>query len=123
VSYSIRVNAPNSVLLLMDPQSADIPETMAGGHVAATESCIAIGTISELDGSVLVEVLDERHGNRKELHKLGDWSIRVQNSRLAVCSIHLEELLSIRLQSTVAKLELWANDLVEPDHIVVVLCD
>src|SRR5262245_21218902 len=54
-----RLAPPNSVLLVMDHETGEIPADMHDGSIAATESCVAIGTLCEVDGETTVEVSDE----------------------------------------------------------------
>ena len=51
------VQAPNSLILVSDPSAGNVPTSMAGGVVAATGDCIAVGTLAEFDGETRVRLV------------------------------------------------------------------
>ena len=53
------VSAPNSVILLGDSESADVPKMLDKSIVSATDTCVAIGTLMELDGETRILLTDE----------------------------------------------------------------
>ncbi len=121
MGHSARVYAPHLVLLIMDPDCGEVPETMVGCLVSVTASCIAIGTISQPDEFVLVEILDEAQTCHAQLQRVGSWQVNIENKRLAVCSVLMEQLLVVDINSNCPEVELWANDASDPDHIAIVL--
>lgn len=51
------VSAPNSLILIMDPENTSIPILAVGSLVGTNSSCVAVGTSCELDGDTSVELV------------------------------------------------------------------
>lgn len=119
---SFEVQPSNSLLLVMDPDHGVIPESMAGRSVAATESCLAVGTLSEADGPTRVDVVDgSDFGGVTE----GSWvawegTLVTVSERLAVMDVLGNLLVDRRVGLSVA-VRLIVNDDREPDRISVVV--
>ncbi len=68
---STQISPPNSVLLVLDPETGEVPTSMAGPSVAASPLGIAIGTLAgddcvitggaELGAGASFEPAHERH--------------------------------------------------------------
>lgn len=114
------VTPPNSLLLIMDVDSRNIPEGMGHGLVSATDSCIAIGCRSENDGPTQVCL-----GRADEMPLQGELvfngKLSTASRRLVVCTILNEEILSATVSGSSAQVKVFANDLTEPDRIYVQL--
>lgn len=50
----IRCQPPNSLSFVMDPDLGEIPDSVSEALVAATSTCISIGTLSSVDGETTV---------------------------------------------------------------------
>jgi hypothetical protein len=55
-----KIAPQNSLLLVMDKDNGEIPELMSGKLVVATQSCIAVGTLSASDGETSVMLTDDK---------------------------------------------------------------
>lgn len=44
---TVKVAPPNSVVLVSDVNGGEIPKTMGGSLVSATNTCVAVGCLSE----------------------------------------------------------------------------
>jgi hypothetical protein len=119
-----RSTVPNAVLLVMDPQYGVIPELMDGGLIAASRSCVAIGTIADSDCEVEIGL-----GNRPEdcteaetaLHCVYRGPIATPRRVLSVCSVYLEELVTTKVAREKSDVEIWVNDDNEPDQVIIVV--
>jgi len=102
----------------MDHSSGELPEAMNGQLVAFTDSCVAVGTLSEVDGETTITLTDSLEGvQRGQL--VFDGVLKVPQHELAVCSAADERLLTLKLQRSEARVQVFANDASEPDRIVV----
>lgn len=113
------VRPSHSVLLIMDPTSNSIPDSMNGQLVAATRACIAVGCLSESDGATTI-----RLGNPEitAAHSLVfEGAVDTPSHHLALMSIDLQTFLRVETASDSASVEVWANDANEPDDIRVVI--
>jgi hypothetical protein len=108
---------PNSVVLVMDPRTGVIPATMASRSVLATDSCVAVGTLQESDGTtkVCLERLGVAGHENLECVWLGRLAVSEQ---LAVVTILGDILLSLPAAGPL-EVAIWTNDATEPDYILI----
>ncbi len=115
---SITLSPPNSLIFVMDRSSGELPEAMNGELVAFTDSCVAVGTLPGVDGETTITLTD-----RLEAVKRGqlvfDGVLKVPRYELAVCGAADTELLTMKLKRSEAHVQIFANDVSEPDQIVV----
>jgi hypothetical protein len=109
---------PNSLLLIMDRSVGQIPESMAGGLVAFTATCAAIGTLSEHDGSTRV-ILDDGSGPPAHGTLVFDGVLDTPGLKLAVCSVLDEVVLELAVAAERTRVRIWANDQAEPSEIYI----
>jgi hypothetical protein len=119
---SIEVRPLNSLLLVMDPDHGLIPESMSGRLVVATESCLAVGTLSEADGPTRVDVIDVDDFRGVEDGSWVAWegALATASERLAVMDV-LGDVLAERQVGPSVAVRLIVNDDNEPDRISVVV--
>ncbi len=97
---------------------------MNGGLIAASESCIAIGTIAESECEVEIEIRPLQEEDPR-----GDFSLQcisravITTPRriLSVCSVYLEELVTSQVSRETSLVEVWLNDDSEPNRVIVVV--
>jgi hypothetical protein len=119
----VSFSPPNSLILLMDHTSGQPPESMYGQLVAATDSCVAIGTRAEQDGETHV-VLSDNFGPLRisSRHMVFDGMIRVSSGELSVVDAMNRVVICIPvLGVTNLRLRIWVNDLNEPDEIAILV--
>jgi len=115
---SVTLAPPNSLILVMNHSFGELPEAMNGQLVAFTDSCIAVGTLSEVDGQAVITMTDSLEGiERGEI--VFDGFLKVPQCEVSVCSAANEKLLTIKLSASEAHVQIFANDASEPDEIVV----
>ena len=86
---------PNSVALVMDPRTGVVPATLVGNAVAATDSCVAVGTLEESNGMTMVRL--ERLGAAGHENPDRVWRGElVVSEQLAVMTVLGETVLSCR---------------------------
>jgi hypothetical protein len=119
-----RAAIKNSVVLVLDPQSDDIPASMEGRLIAASSSCIAIGTLCEVDGETHVILTDEKEDQRvnSKLHSVFNGVIATPGERVVVCLVSLEPLAALPVSGKRSGVEVWVNDDSEPSEIRIVVC-
>jgi hypothetical protein len=111
----------NSLILVMDRAAGAIPEAMAGRLVAATPTCIAVGTRSEHDGETSISLADEATPSEGGANPRFDGVLKTPSRRLSVCSVIEEVLLEMSVRSDETRVQVWANDAAEPDNIAIVV--
>ena len=119
---NVEVQPSNSLLLVMDPDHGVIPESIGGRLVAATESCLAVGTLSEADGPTRVHVIDADDFRGVEDGSWVAWEgiLATASGRLAVMDVLGDVFADRRVGPSVA-VRVIVNDDTEPDGISVVV--
>lgn len=115
----IRTAPKNSLILVMDQTVGEVPESMAGALVAATNSCVAVGTLSEVEGETLISLSDERL-EKRDRPPVFDGVLSTPSKRLSVCSVLDEPLMSLDVPGLETRVQVWANDDLEPNEIRIV---
>lgn len=119
MEYSIVNRFPNSVLFVMDPSIGVIPDSMSRSIVASTDSCIAVGTNFEQEGSTNVLISDKR-SKHAEFTRVFEGCIRTPNFSLAVCDIYEDVMIEFRVLNSVSKIEIWVNQQHVPTAIEII---
>jgi hypothetical protein len=110
---------PNSAILLMDPSADDIPESMQGRLVASTPSCLAIGTLSEVEGTTSIALSNEEVGelDMENMHLVYDGHLNTATGNVLVCTVRHEPLLAVDVPPGQCRVRVWANHDFEPNKL------
>jgi hypothetical protein len=113
----------NSLILVVDPVTGDIPNSMARQLVASTGSCVAVGTISAADGETTIVLTDDKRslGSDTEMMLAFEGTIDTPRTELSICSVDLEPILSIPVSTNHVGVEIWVNHEQEPSRICVLV--
>lgn len=111
----IDIAPPHSLVLVMDPSIGQLPDGRAG-PIAATSTCIAIGTRSEYDGTTRISIGDMlASGSGRE--PVFEGVLETPGGRIAVCSVFDEVILEIPIELARTRVQIWANDQSAPSEI------
>jgi hypothetical protein len=117
----VTTSPPNSILLVMGSRSGEPPESFSGNVVSHTESCVAVQTICELDGETLVLLTDDITEIFPSMHNLlFEGEIVLADHEVSVMNSHNEVILSLKMSGQRASIQVWANEICEPNQIGVV---
>lgn len=116
---TVSVSPPNSVVLVMDPDAGDVPQTMGGRLIAATSSSIAVGCLSEHDGQTSLHLGSD--GVTPDHTLAFEGTLATPNRLLAICSVSRQPYVSIDVPAAQTGVQIWLNDDSEPDDIRVVV--
>jgi len=116
VRFAIEVAPPYSMVLVMDPSVGQIPESFSGRLVAATSSCIALGTCPEVDGPTQITLGDTPPSGAAR-HSVFDGHLETPAHRIEVQSALCEVLLGIDVPGDLMRVRIWVNDQRWPDAI------
>ena len=111
---------PHSLILIMDPILAIIPETMDSKLVVSTESCVAIGTRTPTDGPTHITLTDDPFPTTG-FFLVFEGQLTAPSKRLAVCTTMSETLIEADLVRSRSHIKIWTNDQMEPDDIRILL--
>ncbi len=112
----VRVKPPNSVVLIGDPRG-EPPASMGNGLIAATRSCVALGTLSEAEGATRIRLVDSSGDLPLQLAFEG--ALRTPNRILAVRNVLGETYLEMWVSKPATNIQIWVNDTSEPDDICI----
>jgi len=119
----ISITPQNALILVMDETIGVIPDSMNGRLVAATVSCVAIGTISEANGQCLITLADK--ANSESLDSkwplIFDGVLDTPSKEISVCSVIGERLIGLHVNEPRTSVKIWANDQREPSEIRIVV--
>lgn len=111
--------APPNMLVLIGDRSGDISETMADRLVAATSSCVAVGTQYSYDGETSITVSDEP-ADLKDGSLAFDGVLLASSRTVFICTVFDEVLLEMSVPTNQTRVQIWTNHPSEPDAIAVV---
>lgn len=113
----ITVAPPHSIIFVNDPTSeVEIPEDIGRGLVWATDTCVAIGTLAEMDGQTTIRLA--RDFPTPEGEVIFEGTIKTPGRLVAINTSEGVALISLTTDSE-SRLTVWANDSSEPDLILV----
>jgi hypothetical protein len=117
----IRVAPRNSLILIMDQAIGRIPDSMNEALVAATPSCIAVGTLCEQDGKTHISLSDDASSLASGLSSVFDGMLDTPTRTLSVCTVLDQALLTLDVVAERTRVQVWTNRDSEPDEIHVVV--
>lgn len=123
MTREVTVTPPNSVVLVMDSQGGQIPESMGGNMVSATSSCVAIGTLEESEGPTQIRIVDASTAKDEELPTLEviDAMLAAPSGLIIVRSVLGERYVEWPLDRPEARVRVYVSHSVEPGEIAIVM--
>lgn len=121
-TISALVSPPYSLVLLLDPTMGIVPQTMAGGLIAATDSCVAVGCKAVDDGGTKI-TLGPEDAVDPGYEPVFEGGIETPSRILEVQSIVGTTILRTEVQDPQTRVAIWVNDPKEPDEITVGITD
>jgi hypothetical protein len=114
---SAQVTPPNSLLLVISAADPEIPADIEN-VVEATSTCVAIGTLSEMDGPTRLTLTDEDVpvAGLQELYR---GTLETGLHRVAVQTVEGDQVAEVPVSGSSAEVAVFGSDGFEPDRIVV----
>jgi hypothetical protein len=114
------LSPPNAILFVLDPTNKDaaVPQYVAGELVAATATCVSVGTQADVDGDVEVS-LAPAAAAPADLQQVFLGAIATPGRRVAVVTSHFQRVLEVDVPSDAAEVAIWADDLRNPAHVAI----
>lgn len=117
------LSPPNSLIAVMDHGGGEVPTDMNGQGVAATPSCVVIGTLMAADGETSVTLTDEPLPKNHGLMNVFEGSVATPSLKLSVYSTHRVVIIEAKVPTTQTRIEIWVNEETEPNDIRIVVLD
>lgn len=110
---------PKSVVAVMDPKVGVPRQFSTGKNISVTDSCVALGTLMELDGETEFTI-----GSKSEIVPIGkivfQGRVKTPNRLIAICDIFRNPIVETKVNGYDTSVEIWTNDDVEPDKVFVI---
>jgi hypothetical protein len=117
---SVKVAAPNALLLVSDVGGGNPPDKMRGALIASTPSCIAVGCMSDTIGKTQVTV-----GMMQELSPRDppafDGKLETPSRAVSIWTVEDETVLQTTVSHQKTRVRVWVNHPTEPNDVVIVL--
>jgi hypothetical protein len=111
------VRPPNSLILIGDPRG-EAPPSIGTQLVAATASCIAVGTGSDVDGVTRIRLLDS--ATNLPPHLAFNGAVELSSGILTVRSVLGVTYLERAIAQPKVPIQIWVNDSSEPGDVCIV---
>jgi hypothetical protein len=112
------IGLSNALVVIMVPTAGVVPHSTGNAAVTSTDSCVVAGCISEADGETEITLDDMDQINTGD-HLLFTGEMKTPNRKIALLSCRNETLLEAATAHQVTSVRVWANDLAEPDRVIV----
>ena len=116
----VHVSPPNSLVVVGDPQG-NVPESYAGGLIAATESCILVGTLAEMDGETTVRLARGRKPSDCPEILAFERRLTIPSRHLVIGNVLRDVYMERSLETDSPTVQIWVNHGNEPDIICIVV--
>ena len=121
MNQSIEIRVPNAIILILDFEFGTLPDELEDGLITTTSSCIVVGTVPDVDGSVEILLLNNAPSNPNGLAKVNDYRIATPNRDISVCTVYNERLLGTQVKKVETAVQVWVDDEMEPTKIMIVV--
>jgi hypothetical protein len=118
MASTISVAPPYSVVLVEDAVGGDIPEVMGRATIKATDSCIAIACLAEIDGETEITLADAKSVDPGSAPAF-DEQLRTPSRKIIVRSVEGTTFLELPVPTAVTRVRVWVNDSQEPDRVLI----
>jgi hypothetical protein len=115
---------PNAILFVLDPLNVDVivPDYIAGRLVAATSSCVSVGTQAGVDGETTMSLsADGENADRTGLTMRFQGDIETPNRVLAIMRADRNVLLELAVSRQTTRVEIWTDDERNPARVSIVV--
>lgn len=113
----ILLAVPNSVIFVADRDVGETPQDIGDSLVASTSSCIAVGTLCQIDGETLILLYDEPANSDSMAGLVFDGFLDTPSGQVCIFSVLDERLLESNITGPRCRVQVWVNDESEPDEI------
>lgn len=118
MANSTKAAPANSLILIADLDGGEIPASMSGSSVASTDSCIAVGCRSDVDGDTeftLGQIPDVDPGHPPVFQG----QLRTPNLKVVFRTVAGQTILETPVARRETTVRVWTNDPSEPDQVIV----
>lgn len=114
----MKIEVPNAIVFVLDPDSRDIEVPEYAGLVSSSRTCVSIGTRADVDGETDI-TLDRDVSSALTCVFKGE--IQTPTGAIAVVTSHMSSLARLEGCELNTKFSVWVDDLDNPSRISVVI--
>jgi hypothetical protein len=118
VAVEITIAPSNSIILIVGAKKYEVPSSMKGAVIATTLSCVAIGSLSEIDGQTSI-TLEKSCESERDFAPSFTGFIETPSCLVEVKTVLGQTLLQMPVLHKMTKIAIWTNDKFEPDKIII----
>ena len=121
MKQSIEIPVPNAIILILDFDYGTLPDALAHGLITTTSSCIVVGTVPDVDGTVEILLMNIDPVDQRHLARVYDSTIDTPNRDISVCTVYNERVLATQVKNVKSAVQVWVNDEIAPTKVVIVV--
>lgn len=113
---------PNAIVFVFDLEnkSVQVPAYTDGVLTAWNNSCVSVGTQSEVDGEVTVKLSGKLSGSERDLYEVAfSGVIETPSKKIAVVTSELEKILEMDVRTEKTEVIISVDDLSFPSVVLV----
>jgi hypothetical protein len=118
MAISQKLAPPYSIVLISDPAGGKVPYGVRGQLIVATNSSVAVGCLSEVDGETEFVLGASSEVNPGEPPTF-EGKISTPSRRLEISSMLGDSILTTPVPQYETMVRIWVNDPKEPDRVIV----
>jgi hypothetical protein len=120
----IRAPIPNAIILFYDPGNENfmLAEWSSTKSYEATESCISVATLPDIDGETTIEILNANQTiNDRNMVLAYEGPMETPTGKVSVSTSNTLDIIGVDVLSNSCLVQVWINRLMDPDHIIFVV--
>ena len=114
-----QVAPENSVVLVMDSSAGTVPAAYDGGLIAATASCVVVGTRAQHEGKTAITLTDDQVPTGMGLDRAFQGDLETPSGVLGVYTVVGEAIIEVTVSCDRVGVAIYVNDHNEPDVITI----
>jgi hypothetical protein len=116
-----RIAPPNSIIFIENPEHGFPPSITGYELVTANSSCVAVGTLCEMDGETSIVLSDKEKTEQEATILVFDESIETPTQEISVITSDNKDVLRMPTKSERTPVQVWVNRNAEPDLIEIII--
>lgn len=120
----IKEAIPNAIILFYDPGNEDfiLAEWSSTKSYEATDSCISVATLPDIDGETTIEILNAKQKiDTRNMVLAYEGRLETPTGKVSVSTSHSLDVIGMDVLSNTCLVQVWINRLMDPDHIIFVV--
>lgn len=118
MTTSACIAPPYSLVLVMDSSGGVVPSTLSGSVVASTDSCVAVGCRSDVDGVTEFTLGEALDFDPKGQH-IFRGRLKTPSRKVVLRTVIGQTILEAPVAQQETTVQVWVNDPNEPNQVFI----